>query len=66
VPKAKAEQPVATVVTKATPKKPSPEQKTPKKAQAVAHKPVAATATPEMSKSERRRFDLRQHLALLG
>ena len=52
VPKAKAEQPVAvaTVVTKATPKKPSPDQKTPKKAQVVAPKPVVAT--PEMTVSE--------------
>jgi hypothetical protein len=49
--KAKAEQPVATVVTKATPKKPSPAQKAPKKAQALAPKPVAAT--PEMTMSER-------------
>jgi hypothetical protein len=46
----KAEQPMATVVTQATPKKPSPDQKTPKKAQAVAPKPVAAT--PEMTMSE--------------
>jgi len=51
VPKAKAEQPIATVVTKATSKKPSPDQKTPKKAQAVAPKPVAAT--PEKTMSER-------------
>ena len=51
VPKAKAEQPIATEVTKATPKKPSPDQKTPKKAQAVAPKPVAAT--PEMTMPER-------------
>jgi len=51
VPKAKAEQPMATVVTKATPKKPSPDQKNPKKAQAVAPKPVAAT--PEMAMPER-------------
>jgi len=52
VPKAKAEQPVAVaaVVTKATPKKPSPDQKTPKKAQVVAPKPVVAT--PEMTVSE--------------
>ena len=46
----KAEQPVATVVTKATPKKQSPDQKTPKKAQVVAPKPVVAT--PEMTVSE--------------
>jgi hypothetical protein len=47
----KAEQPIATEVTKATPKKPSPDQKIPKKAQAVAPKPVAAT--PEMTMPER-------------
>jgi predicted DNA-binding transcriptional regulator AlpA len=51
VTKAKAEQPIATEVTKAAPKKPSPDQKTPKKAQAVAPKPVAAT--PEMTMPER-------------
>ena len=51
VPKAKAEQPVATVVTKAMPKKPSTDQKTPKKAQVVAPKPVAAM--PEMAMPER-------------
>ncbi|MDD5323016.1 MAG: winged helix-turn-helix domain-containing protein [Methylococcales bacterium] len=51
VPKAKAEQPVATVVTKAIAKKPGPDLKTPKKAQAVAPKPVVAT--PEMPMSER-------------
>ena len=50
VPKTKAEQPIATVVTKAMPKKPSTDQKTPKKAQVVAPKPVAAT--PEMTMSE--------------
>ena len=50
-PKAKAEQPIPTVVTKATPKKPSPEKKTPKKAKAVVTKPVAAT--PEMTMPER-------------
>jgi predicted DNA-binding transcriptional regulator AlpA len=41
-PAPKAEQPIATVVTKATPKKPSPDQKPPKKAQAVAPKPIEA------------------------
>jgi len=51
VPKAKAEQPITTVATKATPKKPSPDQKTPKKAQVVTPKPVAAT--PEMAMPER-------------
>jgi hypothetical protein len=51
VPKAKAEQPIATVVTKATPKKPSPDQKIPKKAQAVTPKPVAAA--PETDIPER-------------
>jgi hypothetical protein len=50
-PKAKAEQPIATVVTKAMPNKSSPDKKTPKKAQIVAPKPV--TATPEMTMSER-------------
>ena len=51
VPKAKAEQPIATVVTKATPKKPGPDQTSPKKAQAVVPKPVAAT--PGMANPER-------------
>jgi hypothetical protein len=51
VPKAKVEQLIATEVTKATPKKPSSDQKTPKKAQSVAPKPVAAT--PEMTMPER-------------
>jgi hypothetical protein len=51
VPKAKAQQPIATEVTKATPKKPSPDQKTPKKAQTVAPKTVAAT--PEITMPER-------------
>jgi Winged helix-turn-helix domain (DUF2582) len=50
VPKVKAEQPMATVVTKAMPKKPSPDQKTPKKPQVVAPKPVAAT--PEITMPE--------------
>jgi len=54
-PKAKAEQPteqpIATVVTKATPKTPSPDQKPSKKAQVVATKPVEAT--PEMNIPER-------------
>ena len=43
VPKTKAEQPIATVGTKATVKKTSPGQKAPKKAQAVTPQPVAAT-----------------------
>ena len=47
----KAEQPIATVVTKATPKKPGPDQTSPKKAQAVVPKPVAAT--PGMTNPER-------------
>ena len=51
VPKAKAAQPTTTVATKATPKKPSPDQKTPKKAQVVTPKPVAAI--PEMAMPER-------------
>jgi predicted DNA-binding transcriptional regulator AlpA len=50
-PKAKAEQPIATVVTKATPKKPSTDQPPPKKDKAVAPKPVVAT--PEMTMPER-------------
>ena len=50
-PKAKAEQPIATVVTKAMPNKSSPDKKTPKKAKVVVPKPV--TATPEMTMSER-------------
>ena len=49
--KAKAEQPVAAVATKAAPKKPSPAQKAPKKAQAAASKP--AEVTPEITMSER-------------
>jgi hypothetical protein len=39
-PKAKAEQPVAAVATKAPPKKPSPAKETTKKAEVVAPKPV--------------------------
>ena len=50
-PKAKTEQPVATVETKATPKKPSPDQKPAKKAQTATPKPVAAT--PEKAMPER-------------
>ena len=49
--KTKAEQPIAEVETKATPKKPSPDQKAPKKAQAEASKPIVET--PEMAMSER-------------
>jgi hypothetical protein len=49
--KVKAEQPVTTVVTKATPKKPSLDKKTPKKAPVVAPKPVASI--PDMPMSER-------------
>ena len=49
--KAKAEQPIATVVTKATPKTASPDQKPSKKAQVVAPKPVVAA--PEMNIPER-------------
>ena len=57
-PAPKAEQPIAAVETKTTPKKPGPDLKTPKKAQAVAPKPVAATpepvaVTPEIPMSER-------------
>jgi hypothetical protein len=52
VPKVKAEQPIAAVVTQvATPKKPSPAQKTPKKPPAVTPNPVVAT--PEKNMSER-------------
>jgi predicted DNA-binding transcriptional regulator AlpA len=47
----KAEQLIATVVTKATHKKPSPDQKPPKKAQAVAPKPIGAL--PGMTNLER-------------
>jgi predicted DNA-binding transcriptional regulator AlpA len=50
-PKVKAEQPITTGVTKATPKKPSPDQKTPKKAQVVTPKPVGAL--PEIAMPER-------------
>jgi Winged helix-turn-helix domain (DUF2582) len=49
--KVKAEQPTTTVVTKATPKKPSLDKKTPKKAPVVAPKPVAAM--PDITMSER-------------
>jgi hypothetical protein len=48
--KAKAEQPVAKVVTKATPKKPGTDKSSPKKAQAAAPKPAAVT--PEMPMPE--------------
>ena len=41
--KAKAEQPIAAVATKAPPKNPSPAKKIPKKAEVVAPKPVEAT-----------------------
>ena len=50
-PKAKVGQPTTTVATKATPKKPSPDQKTPKNAQVVTPNPVAAI--PEMAMPER-------------
>jgi Winged helix-turn-helix domain (DUF2582) len=50
-PKAKAGQPIATAVTKASPNKPSPDQKTTNKAPVVAPKPAAAT--PEMTIPER-------------
>jgi hypothetical protein len=50
-PKTKTEQAIAHVVTEAKPKKPSPDQLPLKKAQAVAPKPVAATA--EMTMPER-------------
>jgi len=51
VPKAKTEQPTTTVATRATPKKPSPDQKPAKKTQAVAPKQVATV--PEMAMPER-------------
>ena len=41
--KAKAEQPIAAIATKAPPKNPSPAKKIPKKAEVVAPKPVEAT-----------------------
>ena len=50
MPDVKAEQPVAAVVTKATPKKPSPAPKIPKKAPVVVPKPVEAM--PEMTMPE--------------
>ena len=46
-PKAKAEQPVAAIATKAPPKNPGPAKKTTKKAEVVAPKPVEAT--PEIA-----------------
>ena len=51
VPKAKTEQPTTTVATRATPKKPSPDQKPAKKTQAVALQPDAAA--PEIAMLER-------------
>ena len=51
VPKAKAEQTVATLEIKATPKNPSLDQKAAKKTQAVAPKPVEPK--PEMTMPER-------------
>ena len=51
VPEAKVEQLIATEVANVTPKKPSPDQKPPKKAQAMAPKPFEAT--PEMAMPER-------------
>ena len=50
-PKAKTEQPIATEVTKATPKKPSADQPLPKKVQTVT--PKAVETTPEMTMPER-------------
>ena len=47
----KAEQPIAKAAIKVAPKKLSPDQKAPKKAQAVAQKPV--TATSEVPMAER-------------
>jgi len=51
VPEAKVKQLIATEVANVTPKKSNPDQKTPKKAQAMVPKPVAAT--PEMAMPER-------------
>jgi hypothetical protein len=50
VPKAKAEQPVATLEIKATPQNPSPDQKAAKKTQAVTPNPVAAVETKATTK----------------
>ena len=50
-PKAKAEQPVAAVATKAPTKNPSPAKKTLKKAEVVAPKPVEATPEKAMPKN---------------
>jgi len=51
-PQVKAEQPVATAVTKVAPKKTSPVKKSPKKAPVATPKPVVAV-TPEIPPSER-------------
>jgi len=51
-PKVKAEQPIATAVTKVAPKKTSPVQKSPKKAPVATPKPVVAV-TPEIPQAER-------------
>ena len=50
MPEVKAEQTIAPTITKATAKKPSPAQKTPKKAPVEATKPVVAM--PEMTMPE--------------
>jgi hypothetical protein len=50
-PTPKAEQPIATEITKATLKKPNPEQKNSKKIQAEV--PIPVVATPEMNIPER-------------
>ncbi|MDI1232419.1 MAG: winged helix-turn-helix domain-containing protein [Methylobacter sp.] len=50
VPKVKVEQPIATVATKATPKKPSSDQKTPKEVQALT--PKSVPGKPEIAKPE--------------
>ncbi len=49
--KTKAEQPISTVAAKAMPKNSGPDQKTPKKAQTVAPKPVEET--PELTMADR-------------
>lgn len=52
-PKVKAEKPVATVETKAEPKKTSPAKAPAKKAKAETAKPVAVEVAPEISVAER-------------
>jgi hypothetical protein len=66
VPKAKAEQTVATLEIKATPKNPSLDQKAAKKTQAVAPKPVAAVetkATPNKPSPDQKPVKMAQSVA---